>query len=233
MSLLVPIAAGLGLLLLLSGGKDEEAAPPGATPPSGGPPPPQPQPHVPPGGFIPKPPTPNTETPPADLYAQCFDPGIPTQFRNQAETALQQVNDPTTLDALAATLASAGFPMAAACVKSKADRLRGGGGLGGLGDLPIPQIEPPTEMGEMPYQLGYGDYPYGLANYYTGQGGRFREIGPNNPQLGTFGNGKYPNWDALASAGGTILLPASWDAWGKQLPTKGAHPYKPSGVMPA
>lgn len=83
-----------------------------------------------------------------------------------------------------------------------------------------PPLEPPIG-GTMPFVVRYGDRPYGLAKYYTGNGARFRELEPLNPQLGpmvtTGGVSNYQNWQA----GLVITLPAEWLPAAKPMPPTG------------
>lgn len=228
------LLAGLAALFLMGGGKAEAKGPngsppspkppgPGATPGPGG--------LKPGGGTIPKTPTPFPEIVPEIIpktpYGVCWDEGIDPAIKNQIQTMLASVDSVPLLDQAAAAAAAAGYPLAAACLKKKADELRGKA----PGPGPGPVV--PTG-GNMPYALGTGDYPYGLARYYTAQGGRWPELSPLNPQLGAFSGGKYPNWDLLASQGGIITLPASWDPWQKDVPIKPtmSTSYRPSGVKP-
>ncbi len=74
----------------------------------------------------------------------------------------------------------------------------------------------PTGLGPMPFTIRQGDRPYGLASFFTGQGGRYPEIEPLNPHLGapTGGVPPYPQWQV----GVQILLPAEWDPWNMPVP---------------
>ncbi len=75
------------------------------------------------------------------------------------------------------------------------------------------------EPGSMAHTIRSGDRPFGLATYYTGQGARFRELDPINPQLGSFTGGvpPYPAWQV----GTVIFLPASWNPFAKPTPPTG------------
>jgi len=83
-----------------------------------------------------------------------------------------------------------------------------------------PEIEPPA-MGTMLFTVRFGDRPYGLAKYYTGNGARYPELQPLNPQLGpmvtTGGVSNYQNW----APGLVITLPASWLPLSKPVPPTG------------
>ena len=218
------ILAGVAALLLFGGGDEEDngkaQAPPG--------PGPGPSPGLPPIP-MPKPPTPMDDIPPVFSYGDCFDDHLPEELKNQFNQALANITNVSLLDQAAATAAAGGFPKVAACLKQKADELRGG----------PPPIQPPVASGNMPYMLGFGDYPYGLSAYYTGQGMRYKELEPLNPQLGPMENkngvSQYRNWDQLAANGETIILPAGWNPWQTPLPQKPGpgRGYKSSGVMPS
>lgn len=78
---------------------------------------------------------------------------------------------------------------------------------------------PATEAGHMPFIIRFGDIPFLLATYYTGQGSRFFELEPINPHLGTLkkdskGVSNYPGW----IPGTQILIPAQWFPYTKNLP---------------
>lgn len=86
------------------------------------------------------------------------------------------------------------------------------------GGIPIPNI-PGVGIGAMPFTIRIGDRPFGLAQYYTGSGARYREIEPINPHLGppTGGIPPYPEW----KPGVEILIPGEWDPWNKPTPSTG------------
>ncbi len=105
----------------------------------------------------------------------------------------------------------------------------GEGGLPGWLTIPpgiIPGAIPGTPPGQgatdKPHTIRYGDIPYQMANYYTGQGARFRELEPGNPHLGKLTtsvvNGQnvsnYPGW----VPGAVVMLPLSWHPWDKPTP---------------
>lgn len=102
---------------------------------------------------------------------------------------------------------------------------QGGGGtiyIPGYGEIPIPPGFPvptaPTSPEGKPFTVRTGDRPYGIATYYTGDGARFRELEPLNPQLGQLNaQGRYPGW----VPGAQILLPALWNPWDKPEPPTG------------
>ena len=67
------------------------------------------------------------------------------------------------------------------------------------------------------FTIRSGDIPSKLAQYYTGDSQRFRDIPPLNTAMGMKvvhkGSGTY-----LEPWRGTIKLPLSWAAWSKPLP---------------
>ena len=73
----------------------------------------------------------------------------------------------------------------------------------------------------MEFTVRSGDRPFGLAQYYTGQGARFRELEAGNPQMGSLTSGPpqppYTNWQP----GLVITIPASWNPTAKPIPQTG------------
>lgn len=227
------VLGGLALAIFAFSGDDKKGSGGGGGPggPGGG---------LPPGG-----------------WEDCFDDAMPPAFKTALAQVLATVTTPEDLEAAAEMTANAGFPQAAECLLAKADELKGGGGgvvltppeipISWPGNIPpipgtVPPIPgtppgqggPPGQQGDMPFAVRYGDYPYGLAIYYTGQGGRFKELEPLNPQLGPMVTKQgpqgaysiYQNW----APGLEIVLPASWNAWSKPLPIPGTQ--KPSTDYP-
>lgn len=206
------LGGAAALLLLLRGDDDEEKPEPGEV--------------IPPGGV--------TDYP----FEHCLDEAMPPFMRDQVNMLLSQITDPTQLDAAAAMAANSGFIKAAACLKTKADELRSKPRPVGP-DLPgkvKPTIPTPPTLGPMPFTVRTGDYPYGLAQYYTGQGARYTELEPLNPNLGPMvtrtlagGTGTYQIYENWAP-GLKIVLPLSWLPWTTPLPNPGTQ--RNSGVMP-
>ena len=212
---ILPMMLGIGALLFLTSSSDKPkkgVAP--ANPPT-------------PGG------------PPDFPFGDCLDASMTPTMKAQVNELLLTLSDPAQLDTAAAAAVAGGFPKAAACLKKKADGLRGSVPPGGDGPPPGPAYNPVTVL-NMPFRVRAGDFPYALAQYYTGQGARYSELGPLNPQLGPFasvliddpnGNewgadGKpksrvsnYANWDK----GPAILLPASWSPRARNLPVPGTQ----------
>jgi hypothetical protein len=197
---------GVGALLLLTSDDDSKAEKP-AKPPLGG------------------------NGPPAFPYGDCFDANMPPKIKEQVNEVLLTQTDPGALDAAAQAAAAGQFPKAAACLKKRADELRGKAGPPGPPGPPAPPSTPanPLTVTNMPFRVRAGDFPYALAQYYTGQGSRFIELGPLNPNLGPF---ETTAWDAqtgkpVASAyrywdkGPSILIPGSWNPRSKNLPVPG------------
>jgi len=92
-------------------------------------------------------------------------------------------------------------------------------GMPGIPGIPMPGVDPQQQP--MPFVIRMGDRPYGLAQYWTGDGARFRELEPLNPQLGDLAPGgtqpPYPGW----IPGNTILIPIEWNPWAKPTPPTG------------
>lgn len=177
-------------------------------------------------------------------FGQCLDDNMPPQMKQEINQILATVTDPQALDTAAAAATQAGFPIAAACLKQKADELRGAapspgptpGGIPGIpGGIPgVPTTPKPEPSTNMIFTVRWGDFPYGLAQYYTGQGARFKELEPLNPQLGPMITRQgpkgsysiYQNW----APGLEIQLPASWKPYEKPLPVAGTQ--TPSTIQP-
>lgn len=215
----VLVAGGLALALLAMGSDDEKKKPGNGTGGTGGT-----------GGL---PPGIGTD------IANCLE-DIPEPLRSQILAVIGTVASPEILEGVAEQLAKAGYVEAAECFQARADDLKG--------ETPVvftpPEMPPnfPPGVGlpwpggmAAPFVVRYGDYPYGMAQYYTGQGARYVELEPLNPQLGpmitrTGPQGDYSiyqNWQA----GLEILLPPSWQPWTKPYPLPGTQ--KPSGDYPA
>jgi hypothetical protein len=69
------------------------------------------------------------------------------------------------------------------------------------------------------HTLRLGDRPFGLAQYWTGNGGRFRELEAINPSLGALQSGPLPytNW----VVGFVLNIPPQWAPWQKAPPPTG------------
>ena len=91
--------------------------------------------------------------------------------------------------------------------------------LPGFPGLPTQPPAPPTQPGSgtVTMTIRYGDRPYGIATWYTGQGMRFPELEADNPHLGMFTDGKYPGW----IPGNSLTIPASWNPGAKPIPPTG------------
>lgn len=198
---LVTALVGAGLAYLFLEGTDEEEKE-----------------KIPPGGVEDKP------------YSQCLDEDMPPAVKKLVLNALKQVTNPADLDKHAETAAKAGFPMAAACLKQKADELRG------KGDKPKPKPEPPDQPSTLetptPFQIRPGDFPFAVAQYYTGQGERFKELRDINPHLGSLHIDPYTN-TAIYSGwlpGTWIILPPAWKGSERPYPIPGTQ--NPSHELP-
>lgn len=119
---------------------------------------------------------------------------------------------------------------------------------GGVTDQPQPLPLPPVFVVpnvlevDAPHTIRKDDIPNKLAQYYTGDGSRFKELGALNPQLGklvtkTFTPPPMPGTGSVAPVsvtnyegwqiGKQILLPGSWKPYSKPLP-KPASSTKPT-----
>lgn len=160
-------------------------------------------------------------------FGHCLDDEMPPGMRNQVSEILTTVVNPDELDKAAEAAANGGFPKAAACLKQKAENIRKKNASGGPW---VPPSINKLEMGNMPFTLRYGDFPYGLAQYYTGQGSRFRELENVNSNLGGWVQmplkdqpgktyGAYANW----APGLLIKIPQDWSPWNKAYPKPGSQ----------
>jgi hypothetical protein len=95
-----------------------------------------------------------------------------------------------------------------------------------------PKGEVPVKpSGNAPFTVRSGDIAHRVAQYYTGDGKRFKELEPLNPQMGPLVTilkevgedgdlipvSDYKNWQI----GLKILLPAAWDPFSKPYPVPG------------
>lgn len=170
---------------------------------------------------------------PGGVEPECtLDAHMPAPVAQQVRAVLANATvDAPTLLAAAQIATANGFPLAAACLQAEAAR-RGGGTVPPgfdplnpatwpaiLQQVPQPGGGSPGQSGSMQFEIRFGDRPFGLAKYWTGNGGRFRELDAINPQLGRFTGGvpPYPNWQP----GTVITIPAAWKPRDKPLPQTG------------
>ena len=160
-----------------------------------------------------------------------LDGHMPAAAQDQVRALLASPQaTPQILIGAAQIAAVNGFPLAAACLNAEATRRSAGipisplPGFDPLNPATWPQILGPTGplSGAMEFTVRTGDRPVGLAQYYTGDGGRFRELEADNPQMGTITPGgvgvrPYTNW----VPGLVIMLPASWFPTAKPIPPIG------------
>jgi hypothetical protein len=129
-------------------------------------------------------------------------------------------NPASTVDALnlaALSFKAQGYPKAAAMCEAQA-KAKGGGTT-----LP-PGTTPPGVTADYPFKIRSGDIPYMLASYYTGDGGRVKEILAVNPGMKSVTktvNGKKTTYYQPWKVGDTIMLPKAWDVPSKPLPKPG------------
>lgn len=137
----------------------------------------------------------------------CLDDSMPADMRAKVKELLSLSSvTPTDLEAAALAAETGGFPKAAACLRKRAQEKRASA------ELEV------AAKGGMPFQIRYGDIPFRLAQYYTGDGARFKELGPLNPQIGQLrtvnGVTNYENW----RPGLQILIPSAWNPLAKPIP---------------
>jgi hypothetical protein len=148
---------------------------------------------------------------------------------------MSEVMPPNLIEDAATKLDRLGYPMAAACLREyaagqRAENIPESPAPPGFDPfdpatwgLPIPdmpdipgEIPPGGVMpeGPRPHTIRFGDIPYYMARYYTGDGARFRELEPINPHIGQLMAGQYPGWQV----GTNILIPGQWNPWGTAYP---------------
>ncbi len=137
----------------------------------------------------------------------CFDSHLPPDMKAQVQQMLTSSTiTPTDLEAAALAAETGGFPLAAGCLRQRAQELRT------KAEMEV------AAKGGMPFTIRYGDIPFQLAKYYTGDGSRFFELRPLNPQIGALktvnGVSNYENW----KPGLQILIPAAWNPLAKPIP---------------
>lgn len=101
---------------------------------------------------------------------------------------------------------------------------------------PIPDVvpPPPAKNDNMPFVIRptasdpgiAGDLPYNVAKHYTGDGMRWKELPSTNPGMKIV----TTQWGLNLSpwkVGQTVMLPASWQPWGKPLPPLAGMPATP------
>jgi hypothetical protein len=174
---------------------------PGAPPPPVTPPGPQPPVTPPPPGV--------PVTPPPG--AAQLDPNMPAEVRAQVEKMLADPEaDPFALEEAAAALGPR-FPLAAAALRARAAELKDRERLACI------------QRGSSDFLVRFGDLPSRMAQYYTGDGSRFREIPPLNPGMQTVTKpspitGQMTTFLQPFNPGQTVKLPCSWKTWEKPLP---------------
>jgi hypothetical protein len=189
---------------------------PGAPPPPFTPPGVQPPitPTLPPPGIVPPPPPGGAQ----------LDPNMPPEVRAQVEKMLADPEaDPFALEEAAAALAPR-FPLAAAALRARAAELKDRERLACI------------QRGSSDFLVRFGDLPSRMAQYYTGDGSRFREIPPLNPGMQTVTKpspitGQPTTFLQPFNPGQTVKLPCSWKTWEKPLPPVATG--VPKAVAPA
>jgi hypothetical protein len=156
------------------------------------------------GPPVPIPPQPGAEWP--------YDPGVPDPMRGPALASLADPNaDPNQLDAAGAFASASGWPLLADAYHKRATELRG------KGQPPIPGI-PPGSLPGTPHVIREGDIPYLLAQYYVGEGMRWKEIVATTPGMKIITDEQGKTMPSPWTVGHTIYFPLSWQAWLKPVP---------------
>jgi len=137
------------------------------------------------------------------MEVMILDPDLPPATRSQI-TAMLGDDDiaPESLEQAAATFEDR-YPLAAQALRARAAELRDRQQLDAI------------RRGGSPFTVREGDIPSRLAQHYTGDGDRWREIPAANPGMKIVtanGSTQLEPWR------GQILLPLSWEAWRKPLP---------------
>lgn len=192
----------------------------------------KPEPVTPPGPGPGPGPKNDKEIPPGGVtdHVECFDDSMPPAIRTQVLNLLDQVTDTALLDQAAATLALGGFAKAAACVKARAEKLKGGKPVPGYKPVPDKPVPDLPETPGMPFVIRFNDSPYLLAAYYTGQGTRLGELGAVNPQLGKLVTVNNVTGYEVWVPGLPIVIPGEWDPYERPWPIAGTT--TPSNYQP-
>lgn len=152
------------------------------------------------GGITPPPPPPPPPPPgPGGGSTQQLDAYMPAELRAKIVEMLGDSGmEPTALEQLANQIES-DYPLAATALRARAAQLRA-----------IRKAEA-FAKGGWEFTIRYGDLPSLVAQHYTGDGLRWKEIAQANKGMKVLSNGLDPWY-------GTILLPLSWEPWKKGLP---------------
>lgn len=156
---------------------------------------------------------------------ECIDDHMPPDMKQQVKELLANKKiTPADLELAGNAAEANGFPKAAKCLRKRAKDKRA------AAEAEV------INKGGMPHIIRYGDIPSIMANYYTGDPLRFKELGPLNPQIGPLktvnGVTNYQNW----RPGLEILIPKSWNPLDKPVPPPasgggGGGGAKPSGPL--
>lgn len=143
-----------------------------------------------------------------------YDYNLPPELARKVASALADKNaTPESLESMADTLESGGYPIAAKALRDRAAAIR------------MKQELDDKEAGGTPFVIRTGDLPYRLSQYYTGDANRWREILSVNSQLGMHVTSK--GWVEPWIVGSTILMPLSWNIRSKPLPAPATGTVKP------
>jgi hypothetical protein len=149
---------------------------------------------------------------------------LPRELRDDACRALTQGQDPVALDRVAVELDRAGYSRSAALLRERAQQLR------------VQRKIQAIQSGHV-IQLRANDNPSYLAEWYTGDGARFKELLTTNPELrlATMPHARtgQPMTVLLPwRVGQTLILPPSWDTSRGPAPPMGGGMPVPGPVAP-
>ncbi len=157
-----------------------------------------------PGLPIPIPGIPGQPVPPG----QSIPPGTPPVPMDAMSAAVAAMlsnpnASPEALEEAADALDAQGRTAEATALRARAAQLREA------------QMAKDVARGHSLFTIRSGDLPYKLAEYYTGDSQRFRDLPPLNPPMAVVhkATGTY-----LEPWRGTIKVPLSWKIWSKPLP---------------
>jgi nucleoid-associated protein YgaU len=217
-------AIGAAALALLAAAaiKGGEKKPASASTPSSSPIWPPPWPPL--GAPVPGIPTSVPGLPRTPAPGDCLlDPLIPPEIASVVN-GLLRASSAADLQRAATMCETGGLPLAAGCLRARAAEL--GGATPATFPLPdiIPADMPGLGFPPRPaaavamHTIKSGDVPYGLAQRYTGDPNRWRELGSANPDLGPLKTVPSPTTGVPTTnyagwrVGKTIALPAGWGA---------------------
>lgn len=176
-------------------------SPPVSLPPLGSPP-------------VSTPPSVPPTTPPGTGSGDLDD--LPEPLRTSINLLLTSPSaDPDGMDVAAKAIESSGFAKVAARLRARANELRAAAAKHPAPPPPPTPLKPPAPpVSQIVRVLKSGETAWGLANEYTGDGNRWRELLPVNPTLkeiaGTTTDGKKTVFLNPWRVGQTVKIPPAW-----------------------